>query len=530
MSDQSRSLPDRPSLRYLKLEAQRRLKAGEFPALYEAQLAIAREHGLPSWAALKELIGDSQPDQEGDSQPDPEGAALEHVRWVVSRFAGAGQPDWSPPGEEELGGHFEESFLSRIRASQLMPSLSSLARNGRLRDEVTVFMDRPFTAFVQAGDVQIQASAVAEPPHRLRGILAHRVGEAVTDARVAAPSTAVAGEVPAEAAAVAEEVFGEFGLPGLALAAGGDGDGSGGDGSGGDGPPWELARGWADLDRDEPLSTAHRFPVYGITTLITATAVLRLVADGRLDLDGPANDHLRTVRLAGDAVTVRDLLTQTGGVDNPAELFAETVPDLVALAGPVLACGGTRGTFTSGVGGYAALGALIADVTGWPYPDAAARLVLDPLEMSSSWFPVCWPGAGARAVTGYMLNKEGSFRPAPGEVGTVQAAMGLWATAADLVRFGVGWSALLPAALAREALRPQVWPGGDTMPAVGLGWRVNGSLGVAGQGGRARGGSASLVMRLDSGQVYVAMTNRSIPIEPVNGRVIRAIAGPTWPV
>ena len=51
-----RSLPDRPSLRYLKLEAKRRLAAGELPTLHSAQAAIAGEYGLPSWAALKQLI------------------------------------------------------------------------------------------------------------------------------------------------------------------------------------------------------------------------------------------------------------------------------------------------------------------------------------------------------------------------------------------------------------------------------------------------------------------------------------------
>lgn len=56
MSDQSRALPDRPSLRYLELEAKRRLTAGEFATLHQAQLAITREHGLPSWTALKEHI------------------------------------------------------------------------------------------------------------------------------------------------------------------------------------------------------------------------------------------------------------------------------------------------------------------------------------------------------------------------------------------------------------------------------------------------------------------------------------------
>jgi CubicO group peptidase (beta-lactamase class C family) len=127
------------------------------------------------------------------------------------------------------------------------------------------------------------------------------------------------------------------------------------------------------------------------------------------------------------------------------------------------------------------------------------------------------------------LNEEGSFRPAPAQVGTVQAALGLWATAGDLVRFGMGWHSLLPAALAREALRPQVWPRGETMPAFGLGWIINESLGAAGGGGMSRGVSASLVLRLDSGHVHVAMTNRSIPIEEVNGRISRAIAGHLGP-
>jgi hypothetical protein len=44
----SRDLPDRPSLRHLKLEAKRRLSAGEFTTLHDAQLAIAREHGMSS--------------------------------------------------------------------------------------------------------------------------------------------------------------------------------------------------------------------------------------------------------------------------------------------------------------------------------------------------------------------------------------------------------------------------------------------------------------------------------------------------
>ncbi len=52
MSDR-RSLPDRPSLRRLRDEAKARRRAGEFPTLSLAQLAIAREYGFASWSRLK---------------------------------------------------------------------------------------------------------------------------------------------------------------------------------------------------------------------------------------------------------------------------------------------------------------------------------------------------------------------------------------------------------------------------------------------------------------------------------------------
>jgi hypothetical protein len=136
----------------------------------------------------------------------------------------------------------------------------------------------------------------------------------------------------------------------------------------------------------------------------------------------PANEHLHTVRLADDAVTVRELLSHTGGVDSPGELFADRVPGLASLAGPVLACGGPRGTFAYSHGGYAMLGQLIADVTGSPYADAAARLVTEPLGMASSSFPESWPDTAA--ITGCRMADDSTFEPAPAEVSTPPAAAG----------------------------------------------------------------------------------------------------------
>jgi ankyrin repeat protein len=51
-----RVLPDRPDLRRLRGEAKSRRRAGEFPTLALAHLAIAREHGFVSWPRLKHHV------------------------------------------------------------------------------------------------------------------------------------------------------------------------------------------------------------------------------------------------------------------------------------------------------------------------------------------------------------------------------------------------------------------------------------------------------------------------------------------
>jgi hypothetical protein len=122
-----RPLPGRPSLRYLKLEAKRRLSAGEFRTLHDAQVAIAREHGQPSWTALKQLIsGRAEP----DSHP------LDQLHWIVARFGEAGEPGWTAPGELELRQHFDDRFLSVVPPAELIAAITSIAAD--LREELVV--------------------------------------------------------------------------------------------------------------------------------------------------------------------------------------------------------------------------------------------------------------------------------------------------------------------------------------------------------------------------------------------------------
>jgi CubicO group peptidase (beta-lactamase class C family) len=505
-STSTRPLPGRPSLRYLKLEAKRRLAAGEFPALHDAQLAIAWEYGQPSWTALKQRISE---------QPGTECHVLPQLGWVITHFRDAAQPGWTAPGPDDIRQHFAPELLAVRPVPELIAAIASAAPV--LREELTIVAQTPLTVQVRIGGLEVFASAEPDPPHRLTGLLAVPLGRQITDPRVGAPTLArMAGDVPAGLGEIAEEGFAELGLPGLVLAGGRPGT-----------PPWVVTKGWADLDRGEELRPGHRWPAYCGSALVTATAVLRLVADGRLTLDAPANGQLRALQLEDATITVRELLTHTAGVDSPAasELLADHVPDLVSITGPVVSCGGPRGTARPSNGGYAVLGQLIADITGVPYAEAATELVLEPLGLAGSSFAVRPADLGPDAVTGYNVNLDGTFTPVRAVICTIPAIGGLWATAADTVRLGTGWSALLPAELAREAVRPHtpLTPSGLRM---GLGWLVSGRGDLAVHAGAAPPASAFLRLRISDGQIQVVLTSRGIPLGALTDRLLRAWTPP----
>jgi CubicO group peptidase (beta-lactamase class C family) len=513
MPGESRSLPDRPNLRYLRIEAKRRLAVGEFPTLHDAQLAIAREYGEPSWAALKQAIGEANGATE---ETEPDSPALDQLRWLRDRFSGAGQPGWTAPATGELQEHFSERFLAALPPARLVEAISRMAAD--LHGEFEVIRQVPLRAQVRLGDLEYMVAIEDDPPHRLAGLRAVPLGGKIRDHREPAPPR-TRGEVPAEVPAIAAAALAELGLAALLLAGGAPATNQATDQVGAE--PWVLALGWADLDRDEILDPGHLFPAPGVTAMITTTAVLRLVADGRVGLDRPVNDHLRAVRLADDTVTVREVLAHTAGVDSPParSLYADSVQDLAAVMGPVIACSGPRGVVQPSNGGVAVLGQLVADVTAQPYAEAVTGLVLRPLQMRDSSFPDRPGSVPAGAVTGYALTLDGAFKVLPARVPALQAVAGMWSTGADLVRLGLGWSSLLPESLAHEALTPQAEPAPPESGRTGLGWLLgpdNDSAMIAGAGLDA---TSYLAVRISDGRTHVVLTSRMIPVNTIADRL-----------
>jgi CubicO group peptidase (beta-lactamase class C family) len=503
-----RPLPTHPSLRYLKLAAKRRLAAGEFPSLHAAQQAIADEYGQPSWAALKDFIS---------GRPPVRSEALPHLDWVIARFADAAGPTWAPPGEEELRQHFSEQVLAAVPAGELA---RQLARGvAELREKPVVVDQEPLAVRARVPGAEVIAVSEETPPHRLTGLNVIPLAGRVTDPRAAAPSARALGDVPAGVVAIADDAYATLGPAGLVIAGGDAGR-----------PAWAVARGWANLERSAPLDADCPLPASGLAALVTATAVLRLAADGQVGLDQPVNELLRAVRLAEPSITVRELLSHSSGIDdvpaNPAELFGPRVREVAAVVGQVVACGGRRGVVRPTNSGCAVLGQLIADVTGLPYAAAATSLVLRPLGMSESAFPASAADIGPGAMTGYGVTAAGAFEPAPATVCTLQAAGGLWATAADLVRLGTGWSSLLPAELAREAVTPQAAAEADGVRA-GLGWLIRPRGDTALLGGIGPDGVATLTIRLRDNRTHLIAASRLVPLDAVDDQLLRTWTNPS---
>ena len=82
---------------------------------------------------------------------------------------------------------------------------------------------------------------------------------------------------------------------------------------------WFFGHGVADVGSKEPITQDTVFRIGSITKTFTAVAVMQLWEQGLVDLDAPANDYLRALRLipakaSFRPATVRHLLTHTAGV------------------------------------------------------------------------------------------------------------------------------------------------------------------------------------------------------------------------
>ncbi|GAA2586668.1 serine hydrolase [Dactylosporangium fulvum] len=204
--------------------------------------------------------------------------------------------------------------------------------------------------------------------------------------------------------------------------------------------------GVADMRTGTPFDPQRTVVELGsIAKTFTATAVLQLAEQGRLDLDADVNRYLTDVRIAdtfpGRPVTMTHLLTHTSGFDTQGVGIAAESADGPAL-GRWLAGHQPRRVRPPGElpsydnYGFALAGHIVEEVSGEPFDASMRRHLLQPLGMTSTSFAQPTPDDLAdRRATGYRADASGQV-PARARYGPMApAGSGPVTTAADMTRF-----------------------------------------------------------------------------------------------
>jgi CubicO group peptidase (beta-lactamase class C family) len=132
------------------------------------------------------------------------------------------------------------------------------------------------------------------------------------------------------------------------------------------------------------------FQVGSITKLWTATLVMQLVDEGKVDLDVPVRNYLPAFRLedesAAAVITARQLLSHTAGFEG--DIFTDTGQGEDALAKLVETFDSVPQLFPPGEmfsynnAGYALLGRMVEVVRGKPYDECLREFLFTPLELT----------------------------------------------------------------------------------------------------------------------------------------------------
>jgi len=190
-----------------------------------------------------------------------------------------------------------------------------------------------------------------------------------------------------------------------------------------------VAKGWGvTREGGDPIDADTVFEAASLSKPLFAYAVMKLVRDGRLDLDKPLADYLGRRYVTDDhrvlRVTARHVLSHTGGFPNWRPRHWTKNPDpLKMIFEP-----GER--FRYSAEGFGYLQAAVEKLTGESLEVFMQRSVLKPLEMSRTTY--VWTPArnGAYAIPHGMFGQA-----KPKQVRTAHAAASLHTTAADLGQF-----------------------------------------------------------------------------------------------
>lgn len=216
-----------------------------------------------------------------------------------------------------------------------------------------------------------------------------------------------------------------------------------------------YARGFGFRNIERGLPATPPRTIYGIgsiTKSFTALAILKLVEEGKLDLQDPVDKYVPIKLNPTGVVTIHHLLTHSSGLPalGYAEAYINSVLGLeskwLPLATPedvltfmrsaadwAVAKPGERYFYLNE--GYVILGLIIKKVSGMLYEDFVRERILRPLGMGRTYFTAEEVLRDPEVATGYIIDREGRHIPSGFPPFGITSDGGILSSVIDMSRY-----------------------------------------------------------------------------------------------
>ena len=288
--------------------------------------------------------------------------------------------------------------------------------------------------------------------------------------------------------------------------------------------------GWANVEGKQRVDAGTLFAIGSSSKAFTATGVMQLVDEGKVDLDEPVITYVPNLRLYNDELTnnltVRDLLCHRSGLPRHDVAWygsGSTREELIAKMAYLEPNAQLRETWQYQNFMFMAAGYLIEQVTGQSWEAYTQKHLFDPLQMSNSNFSVidlqktanrAWPYQEEEGEVKVMEYRNIDAIGPAGSINSNATEMANWL----ILQLNEGrfqGKQVISGTSLHETHKPQmVMPGDMTTDEIfyssyGLGWMITsyrGHLRVE-HGGNIDGFSASVCVMPRDGIGIVVLTN-----------------------
>ncbi|NJP53247.1 beta-lactamase family protein [Streptomyces sp. SBST2-5] len=301
-----------------------------------------------------------------------------------------------------------------------------------------------------------------------------------------------------------------------------------------DGSLYRATTGVADRSTGRALSTADRFRIGSVTKVMSATVLLQLVDEGKLELDAPVGTYLPGL-LPDKRITVRHVLSHRSGLyDYTNDMFARTVDGFEAVRTRTFTLrelvrlslehprttepgGGYRYSNTN----FVVAGMLIRELTGRSLATEYRRRIIEPLGLRDTHYVHPGTTIPGRHTRGYLTPDEAGAPLVDATEQTVSWAQSAGAVISSTRDLNTFLTALLSGRLTSAGSLAEMrrWVPAGTGQAYGLGLRRRGlscGISVYGHTGAVQGYYTYAFASSDGRRSLTALANTSNSAEVMN--------------